>query len=421
MTVRTSSSVSYSMWLRRILDAHIAQAWNTEPTDIHEREDDELNDLWTEIDDRQKQRLWGLSSDLNSLRDRETFVDADWSPMTRKELANAQSVAFQAKDWDTLLEYLRRPPRFHQRDTVDYLRGRAWQEMGYPEVAVLFFDNARRLGPQNPAYGFLALECLKAMEAWPEVLRRFDACMRDPTTPAQLLFRAADAVRVYASSTGEHTYYEKSVNAVDEGFRRLGQPGQQEPLDEILAGAYGTKSICLERLDRTTESLQVYDEAIQRFPENTTLLIARGFLEQELGLSDAVDDFRHAVDRGTSVAWAYIELARDELQKGRNPQAIDFCRRSIPLAQRDATTPATLFELLAIAMLRQNEPLDTIRAAFRRAGELDPLSEEIRINRERFESFAGRPDAHEPEWQLPSKPPRLAIEDVFADLLQPAA
>ena len=150
MTVKTSSSVSYSMWLKRILDAHSAQSWNTEPMDIQEREDDELNDLWTEIDDRQRQRLWGLSSDLNSLRNRETFVDSDWPPMTRAELAEAQRAAFEGKDWDKLLEFLRRPPRFHSRDTVDYLRGRAWQEMGHPEVAVLFFDNASRLRRKSP-------------------------------------------------------------------------------------------------------------------------------------------------------------------------------------------------------------------------------------------------------------------------------
>ncbi len=148
MTLKTSPSVSSSMWLTRILDTHRTRGWETEPTDIQDREDDELNDLWTEIDDRQKQRLWGLSSDLNSLRDRETCVESDWPPMTRKELAEAQRAAFQTKDWDMLLEYLRRPPRFQSRDTVDYLRGRAWQEMGHPEVAVLFFDNARRLGPE---------------------------------------------------------------------------------------------------------------------------------------------------------------------------------------------------------------------------------------------------------------------------------
>lgn len=414
MTVKSSPSVSYSMWLKRILDAHSAQSWNTEPTDFQEREDDELNDLWTEIDDRQRQRLWGLSSDLNSLRDRETFVDSDWPPMTRAELAEVQRIAFQGKDWDKLLESLRRPPRFHSRDTVDYLRGRAWQEMGHPEVAVLFFDNARRLGPENPTYGFVAMECLKAMEDWPEILRRFEIYKADPAAPAQLLFRAADAVCVYASRTGDHSYHAKAIEAVDEGFRRLGQRGQQEPLDAILVGAYVTKANCLDHLGQAQESLAVYDEAVTRFPENTTLLTARGLRKLKLGRSDAVDDFRRAVERGTSAALAYLELARDELRQGRSELAVDLCKRALSLPQRDTSIQAALFELTAIAMVRRHESADAIRAAFRRAGELDPLNEEIRMNRDRFESFTAHPDIGEPEWQMPSTPPGPASDDVWA-------
>jgi len=404
------------MWLRRILDTHRSQAWDIERSDVQDREDEELNDLWTEIDDCQKQRLWGLSSDLNSLRDRESWVESDWPPMTRPELVEVQSDAFQRKDWDKLLEYLRRPPRFHPQNLVDYLRGRAWQEMGHPEVAVLFFDNATRLAPDNPAYEVLALECLKAMQDWPEVLRRLEAYLREPATPSQLLFRAADAIRFYASRTGERQYYQEALGAVDEGFRRLENSGQQELLDAILAGAYATKSLCLEHLGRVSESLKVYDEAVARFPENTTLLSGRGLLKQELGLPGAVDDFRHAVDRGTSVAWAYIELARDELREGRSEKAASLCKSALPLAQRDATIQAALFELFAIAKLRQNESADAVRAAFQRAGELDPLSEEIRMNRSQFESFAASPAAGEPKWHMPAKPPRGAIEDLCAQL-----
>lgn len=416
MIVRTNPSVSYSMWLKRILDIHRAQAWDVEQTDIQEREDDELNDLWTEIDDCQKQRLWGLSSDLNSLRDREVCVESDWPPMTQKDLVHAQSEAFQRKDWDKLLEHLRRPPREHPRGTVDYLRGRAWQEMGHPEVAVLFFDNATRLEPENSTYGVLALECLKATQDWQEVLRRFEAYVHDPATPARLLFRAADAVHLYADRASAHEYFQKALGAIDEGFRRLQQSGQQEQLDTILAGAYATKSICLEHLGRTSESLQVYDEAVRRFPENTTLLSARGLLKQELGLPDAVDDFREAVARGTSVAWAYIELARDVLRKGGSEEAIRLCKRALPLAQRDTTLQATLFELMAIASLRRDGSADVVRAAFQKAGELDPLSEEIRINRSRFESFAANPHTGEPNWQMPSRPPRVAIDGVHSEL-----
>ena len=227
-------------------------------------------------------------------------------------------------------------------------------------------------------------------------------------------FGAADAVCVYASRTGDHSCYEKAIEAVDEGFRRLGQPGQQEPLDAILAGAYVTKSNCLDHIGRANESLAVYDEAVSRFPEDTTLLTARGLRRQKLGRSDAIDDFRRAVERGTSAAWAYVELARDELRQGRSELAFDLCKRA--LRSRNTTRPfrRRSSKLTAIAMVRRHESTDAIRAAFQRAGELDPLNEEIRMNRDRFECFTAHPDIGEPEWQMPSKPPRGAIDDVYA-------
>lgn len=415
MIVRTSPSVSYSMWLKRILDAHASRAWDAEATVVREREDEELNDVWTEINDYHKQRLWGLSADLNTLRDRETWVESDWPPMTKEELGRAQTEAFQRKKWDAFLECLRRPPRFLPRVRVDLLRGRAWMEMGHPEVALLFFDNAERLEPGNPIYGVLALECLKAVQDWPEVLNRCEAYVADAATPARLLFRAADALHVYANQSGQQEYYRRALQAVEEGFARLEQTGQPEPLSSILAGAYATKSLCLEQLGRSADSLLVFDEAVQRFPENTTLLTARGLLKQELGRRDAMDDFQEAVNRGTIVVWAFIELARNALQEGRNDEAVELCRRGLGLARRD-TVAALLFEVLAIALLRLNDSTDAVRAAFQNAAELDPLREEIRINSERFEDFAADPAAGEPKWQLDPTPRAIAVDEVYAQL-----
>ena len=42
--------------------------------------------------------------------------------------------------------------------------------MGHPEVALLFFDNASRLKPDNLAFPSLALECLKTVADWPNAL-----------------------------------------------------------------------------------------------------------------------------------------------------------------------------------------------------------------------------------------------------------
>jgi len=397
------------------LDAHAFRAWDADATEVREREDEELNEVWAEIDECHKQRLWGLAADLNTLRDRETWVESDWPPMTKEELGRAQTEAFQRKRWDAFLEYLRRPPRFLPRHMVDYLRGRAWLEMGHPEVAVLFFDNAARLEPANTSYSVLALECLKAMENWPAVLQRCEAYLADAATPARLLFRAADALHVYGHHAGEQDYYHRALCAVEKGFAGLKQAGQPESLASILAGAYATKSLCLEQLGRNDESLRVFDEAVQRFPENTTLLAARGLLKQKLGRADAVDDFREAVDRGTSVVWAFIGLAQNALQERRNDDAVVLCRRGLALAQRDAVA-AMLFELLAIALLRVNDSANAVRAAFQNAAELDPLREDIRINLERFEDFAADPAAEEPQWQLDTTPQEIAVDEVYAQL-----
>ncbi|MGH7140217.1 MAG: hypothetical protein ACREHD_31145, partial [Pirellulales bacterium] len=127
MTTKTSSAaVAYAVWLQKIVDAHIRQTWDIERSGFEEAEDERFNDLWRELDETQQERLWGLSSDLNTLRDKETWVEADWPPMTKEALAREQAEAFRNKEWDRLLTALRRPPHFLPRARIDDIRGRAW-------------------------------------------------------------------------------------------------------------------------------------------------------------------------------------------------------------------------------------------------------------------------------------------------------
>jgi len=415
MIAKTNRSVTYSRWLTNIVDTHRFQSWNKESTDADEREEEELNDSWAELDDAEKQRLWGLSADLYTLRDQEKWVDSDWPPMSEEELRSAQAEAFQAEEWDKLLEYLRRPPRFRLQATVDYMRGRAWQEMGHPDVALLFFDNAVRLDPSNPGYAEVALECLKAIRDWPEILRRFEAYMLDSTTPPRLLFRAADALRSYANQSGERRYYQDGVRAVDEGFARLQRSGGPEMSATHVASAYATKSLCLEHLGETQASLQVVNEAVAKFPHDTLLLIVRGLVKQQLGGADALVDFRNAVTEGSDIALPYIEVARDAVQAGRNQEAIDLSRKGLAIARR-STDKSRLLELLAISSSRLDVSADSVRQVFESAAELDPLSEQIRANSEMFERFLASHETQEPNWQLAQTPPRIAISH-----LQPAA
>lgn len=414
MIAATPTNVSYWMWLKKVLDSHLRQTWDNESSEIQEREDEELNELWTDLDEKHKQRLWGLSADLHTLRDRETCVDSDWPAMTEQALKAAQKDAFQRKAWDKLLECLRRPPRMHPRDMVDYVRGRAWMEMGHPEVAVLFFDNASRLAPENPNYRPLALECLKAIGDWPEILRRSETYRQDPNTPARLLLRTADAMYLLAEETGEERNYREALSIVEEGFRRLQLPHHQEQLPSVLAAAFVTKSLCLSHLGERETAVEVLDEAVRRFPDNPVLLAARGLLKEAIDLGGAAEDFQKAVNHGTSVAWAYVQLARYRLQSGRYDEARELCDAGLACAQ-EGSAQAALFELRAIARMQQ-EPPSVVRADFQTASELDPLNEEIQVNLDLFNRYAGNPGAGLPEWRLSAIAPAVAFSEVRVQL-----
>jgi tetratricopeptide (TPR) repeat protein len=147
-------------------------------------------------------------------------------------------------------------------------------------------------------------------------------------------------------------------------------------------------------------------------------LTARGLLKQELGLADAVDDLQQAVADGAAVVWPYAALARYALQQGKGDQAIELCQRGLALAQHDRVK-AILFELRAIALFQLRDALDSldaVRAAFQTAAELDPLSEQIQLNRQRFEAYAESPHTGEPQWELAIDTPGAGMSEIYEQL-----
>ncbi|OYV89906.1 MAG: hypothetical protein B7Z73_06505 [Planctomycetia bacterium 21-64-5] len=413
MIASTNSAVIYAVWLQKIVDAHVRKTWDEERSDLEAEEDDRFNDLWRDLDECQQDRLWGLSSDLNTLRDRETWVDADWPPMTPKALAHEQAEAFHNKEWDRLLTSLRRPPRFLPRARVDYMRGRAWMEMGHPEIGLLFLDNAARLEPENPTYPMLVLECLKAMSAWEELRQRAEAHLRNDGTQPRLLLRIADALHLYATATATPEFYQRAIEVVDRGLEQLRASDVREALAAVVAAAFATKALCLQRLAKADDALVVFDAAIQEYPESSILLTARGLLKQQLGRNDAIDDFEQAVHLGTPVVWPYMELARNALHHARWQRAISFCRLGIWRSGQPSIT-AALFDLLAIAQCERGDSMAEVRSAFDMARDLDPLSEEIRSH---FDTFNERSMAGaKRDWKISSKAPPTAINDVYDEL-----
>lgn len=138
----TQNHLTYLAWVRHIVDTHRTRAWDGNRTPQQETEEERLNELWDDLDDTQHQRLWGLSADLNTLRDNEVVIASDWPPMSKAALTEALQAALDRQQWDQVLELLRRPPQVMPRDERDALRGNCWAGLGHQDVAALFAENA---------------------------------------------------------------------------------------------------------------------------------------------------------------------------------------------------------------------------------------------------------------------------------------
>src|SRR5262245_39430941 len=100
----TQNHVTYLAWVRHIVDTHRTQAWDRNRTPAQEAEEERLNELWDDLDDVKQQRLWGLSADLNTLRDNELAIASDWPPMSEEALSEALNSAIDNQQWDQALE-----------------------------------------------------------------------------------------------------------------------------------------------------------------------------------------------------------------------------------------------------------------------------------------------------------------------------
>jgi hypothetical protein len=153
---------------------------------------DRLDVPWGQLSPEEVERLDGLSGDLYMLMGEETFVEV--SSEQRQQLPVLLSEAFRARRFDEVLVLLRWNPSFLNRDQVPYIRARAWMELGHFAPAVLFFDHAASLAPENPSYPAFALTALVRGGHFEEAEQRARRYIEDKTTHPRLLFRAAQVL-----------------------------------------------------------------------------------------------------------------------------------------------------------------------------------------------------------------------------------
>ncbi|MBA4017560.1 MAG: hypothetical protein C0483_10345 [Pirellula sp.] len=413
MKLIVDRAVLYKLWLNRIVKSHVERSWDRPDEYASEAEDEWLHDHWMDLEETIRQRVCGLSADLHSLRDQEKLV-LDGQQRTKQQLATQTELAFRRRDWDRLLTLLRTPPRFQPQAMVDYLRGRAWMELGEPSVALLFFDNAARLDPESLAYPSLALECLKSIPNWNEALVRAEKYRTSEHVAPRLLFRAGDIFHLWALFSRRPAYFETAIEVVDRGFSLLKQGSAAESLSSVVAGAFLTKTLSLEHLQRHEEALSTIDEAVSQRPDDAALLTQRGLLKQQLHRDGADEDFKAAIDRGTGLVWPYLELARIESIRKNFKEVAELSRQGLQRASSDQVA-AQLFQLLGVALFELKDSTEAVRRAFDASLELDPLAEESHANRTNLNAYLQ--DNHLPvTWRVPSGDPLEAMAELREQL-----
>ena len=106
---------------------------------------DQMEPSWYSMNYLEQDRVGSLSGDLYELSENGPKPLA-MTAEERKAWGQEWKTAYEAGDWDKVLDLLRRPPLDVSRQDIFLLRGRAWEKLGDAEVAAVFMKEAERLG-----------------------------------------------------------------------------------------------------------------------------------------------------------------------------------------------------------------------------------------------------------------------------------
>lgn len=107
---------------------------------------DRMDEPWEALTSEQQALASGLTADLNWIR-REPARPREPREAVLAELEAAR----KHEDWRAALEILRRAAPYLPRPAVAYRRGVAWEALGDPESARLFFEHEAASEMERPA------------------------------------------------------------------------------------------------------------------------------------------------------------------------------------------------------------------------------------------------------------------------------
>jgi tetratricopeptide (TPR) repeat protein len=348
---------------------------------------DTIDGPWEALSEAERKRVSGLSEDLYSISDPPDQGPQAMNPQAQARLNDAVEARARG-DWDRALELLRRWGRHVSLALVSYLRGAIWLEAGDPEAAVLFYEHAANLNPDNGNYLSIFLHTLDIVEP-AEAQRRAQEILQDADNyPPVAVARAAD-IAFKAARSAPEAEAKRLIPVLERTLTRIEQ-GDESGVDRSsYAMAAALLGFCHEFLGDNQAALDYYSRGLQFVPNNDGLLVARGILLY--GTSPrAITDFELAIQNNSPIVWPYFYLAHHYLMSGRYEDCRVMCERATRMPASDVVK-SELAEWTAISQAELGFPAELIRTAFEQSIRLDPSNDRARRNLAAFEKAVRPP------------------------------
>lgn len=149
---------------------------------------------WSRMDGRQRRRMSGLSEDLYALADGRRGIAM--SVEKRAQWASRGMAAQKAGDLDVYLDHLRQPyPEDFPATVIPTLQALYWDQLGLPEVALLFYLEASKVLPRVKVF---TMDCLRRLGRIQEAMEDAKHLLTDPQSGRREIYQAASTLFLLA-------------------------------------------------------------------------------------------------------------------------------------------------------------------------------------------------------------------------------
>lgn len=341
---------------------------------------DEMNALWAELDDDDRDLFDELSEDLYLIEGKRLVA-----PMAEGETLDSvrkrTAIAFKERRDRDVLTLVRKLSEVDAQ--LAYVIGRCWERLGFLLGAVCFYDFAYEQ-QGKPVYAVSALEALVRANQIQEAVARVERIEGRLIVDGTLLLEAASILhRAVTRFDAEHhpELYERVVRMVEVAWI------DPTALPSMRASGLLAAGFSYEHLGRSADALRAFERAVAIYPKEAPL-VAHGLALLKTNRRQAVALFTMAAKQRTQFDWPYLYAAQSALEEQRFAEVEQFCEGGLSLTERPDLR-GRFYEWSGIAAANLGRPSEEVMELFDRALAELPFDPTIRRNADAFAAFSG--------------------------------